>query len=550
MSFEIPFYKRISSMFNSQYIAALCAVVIAVFVDFVRHTQSPIVWYPFVNLLGIGVLLIVLSNIEWKALFMGPNYVFTAFCALLGIGIKVFWYKGLGEFWLAHFGPFLVWQAYAALLNIWLIGVIICGIAFNKNIRKRFNLKFTYKVAIGIVDVLLIIIGNSGDWYPLWFFFIFGLFYSLIMDEEGVTLVHKAAADGILVTFILFQGLALLRRPYDQTFGIQYIGFLCNTNMTALHLLIVLVAVLVELHFLHDKNEPKYKWIRAILYLMLLYVLGLIFCTVSKTGYIGAVLVIVSYGFLVVHGKYKETIGKTIAKGLALLCAFVVAVPIVFASIRFIPAIINRPLYFDNEWNEDVIQRGDAITSDKYVDFNELLGCVFGRLIKDEYNSLESEAFVDKRENNKEAIGSAENVVWVDEETPLIPGLPRALNIRFRIFAAYLEHATWLGRAESDFVYFDSATYDKIWHEQNVFVHVIYRWGFIAGILASLCIIICVIDDYRVFKKEDNPYWVMPFLFSVVFIWVGMTEVVWLSGQFILTLFLLMRKRPNSEARE
>ena len=530
---------------QSKYFYYLICVMLLFLVDFVRETQTPIWWYPVVNCLGIVMLLLAFREIGFKKLLNVPAYIYIFVCLVAGILVVLFWNRGLGLFWSAHVGPYLMWQAITALLNVWLIGIATISLIRIKD-KNVFSLKVNFEAILCYVAVVLAIIGKSRDWWPVWFLLIFGIYYGVRISNSNLETLYKAVVDGIIVVFCLFQGFAVLARPFDRgLFGLQYVGFLCNPNMTALFYVIVLVAVLVKLHALHTDSN---KLVKCFFYVMLCYDLGLIVMVISKTGYIGTFLVIICFGFVVIKGKWQEGIGKLFIRCGCLVLAFAVVFPFTYLSIRYIPAIVGHPRYYSDEYFLKTVEHGDPIDSEKYADIKDILGGIIGRLTNtyasDEEDAEDAEITEEINDYPEDLDLTKENIVWVAGETPIVAGMPRPLNIRLRIFEAYLSHSSLLGRTDEEFEYRWVEDKEMIWHEQNTVVHMTYRFGYIVGVISLILLIMNLVKDCKLAKTQSNPYYMLPLFINIVFLWFGVTEVVWLSGQFILTLYFLTRKRP------
>ena len=523
---------------QSKYFYYLICVILLFLVDFVRETQTPIWWYPIVNCLGIVMLLLAFREIGFKKLLNVPAHIYTFVCLVAGILVVLFWNRGLGLFWSAHVGPYLMWQAITALLNVWLIGVAAISLIRIKD-KNVFSLKVNFEAILCYAAVVLAIIGKSRDWWPVWFLLLFGIYYGVRISNNDLETLYKAIVDGIIVVFCLFQGFAVLARPYDKGLGIQYIGFLCNPNMTALFYVIVLAAILVKLHALHSNGGKPAK---CFSYALLCYDLGLTVLTISKTGYIGVFILIICFGFVVIKAKWQEGIGKLFIRGCCLVLVFAIVFPLTYFSVRYIPAIVGHPRYYSDEYFSKTVVHGDPINSEKYVSVTDFFGKVLGRL-NDTYAEV-GEGTNPEDDYPEDFDPTKDNIVWISYETPIIAGIPRPLNIRLGIYAAYLSHSSWLGRTDGEFEYRRVENGKQVWHEQNTVVHMTYRFGYIVGAISFILLIMNLVKDCKLAKTQSNPYYMLPLFINIVFLWFGVTEVVWLSGQFILTLYFLTRKRP------
>lgn len=513
------FIKRI----NSKKILYFLIVLALNWVQFVRATQYESLIAPAVNASGLLVLFIVFTQISIKKLQGIFTYVYSASCALTIIVLTI--YRGYLD------APYYYWKYLFVIMNAWLIGLGI-GYVFKEwadggKIRIKPNLITILWFAFTAVTV----IGFSNKWWPLWFFLVFGLYYTIPFDKEDMRRLYDSIIDGTIVSFFIIQSCAFVFRPYDE---VRYSGLFVNCNDTALYYLIVYVMILVKLHLLHERREKI--GFKLFYFFGAGALLSFLFMTLSRTGWLAAGIITFVYGIIILLLKWKEKAWKVILRGIALFMSFAITFPIVFSCVRYLPTIHPHPVWFQNEYTVNRVHSFDPRDSEKYVEIDELLNNSLGR-----FGSLWS--LVEKKigiSSDSYAAESEIENVYISLDSDIY--FSNSIAARFLFMKSFLEQSRWLGRDESKVHILYGDRHALMYHSQNLWVQMTFCFGYIAGVIVLLLSILITVKRFKVAIISDNPYSILALLLTLVFFIYGLTEVVWIPGFIVMPLFFLMQK--------
>ena len=248
-------------------------------------------------------------------------------------------------------------------------------------------------------------------------------------------------------------------------------------------------------------------------------------------------------------GNEKE-MGRLLEKGLGLVVCFIVMVPIVYLSIRYLPTIHPHPVWFMDDYSEERVHSWDSRDSEKYVSFEEMLNTNIGRVL---------EVFKIYLENSPLAIqsyassiqGEKTYIEYWDEVEKVLGH--NSFTARLAFARGYLHYSTWLGHKDSDYIFFQRTFPghdDQIYHSQNLWVQAIYNYGYLAGAIVFVLSITVLLTQFKNIKESDNEYYVFSLLITLVFFLHGILESVWVPGTLILTLVFVVQKRIPSTVLE
>ena len=300
-----------------------------------------------------------------------------------------------------------------------------------------------------------------------------------------------------------------------------------------------------------------------------------------------------------------------IARGAALVAAFVVLFPVVFGTVRFLPAVLHLPVWYGGEYSIEKVHSFDPADSPKYIEMDEFLEAVFGRIVGTFYKGdamQEDEAGnADSTENvageasvagngtdnvvtveagtaeDKAGAGSADNTVAENTEDgekadrenaepdnvnsavavdasqtsyevieKIGPeGMDEALNIRLSIYAAYLRNLNWFGHPDAEGHYqFADIDYFS-WHAQNVWLQMAFSYGIPSGILFLILTVLLFRKNFGILKNAGNvPYKIIPFFICLLFFVYGLMELDWNVGQYPLILLFITQHPQIREQQE
>lgn len=514
-------------LFRKKTLYTICFILLGM-IDFVRHTQQESWWGPIVNCTGILLLVIILSEYKLKELMCRFSCIWTGISVIL-LAFSALWQD-------EHIFGIYKWTVFAAVPNIWLIGILLYRVAKKIFVEKTLQIKWNITMILAIVMVFFMMLSPYHAVWPLWFLAIFGLFYLTRFHDADFRDLQEAMADGIIIAFFILQIYAYGYRPFDVE---RYVGAFSNSNMAALHYLVTYTAVLFKLHFLTVKGGAK-KW-KAFFFAGAAGLLGFQLLTMTRTAWVITAVITVLFGFLVMKRLWKKSRKAILVRGIALgLCALLLF-PAVFATVRWLPPLRHHPIWYAGEWSENRVHSFDPPDSEKYTDFDEFMEEILKRLriIGSIRNPLVLKA------------QAAENIEYRVVTLNGPENLAASLRIRLTIYKAYLEDLNWTGHGRQEGNYIITEPYTVIWHPQNVWIQVAYYYGIPAGILfLILSVLILGKQIYAVMKNKENKYVFIPLFISIIFLMYGLTEIVWIIGQLILFLFLFVQHPQFGAAEE
>jgi len=295
--------------------------------------------------------------------------------------------------------------------------------------------------------------------------------------------------------------------------------------------------ILFRLHIL-EQNKAKKGW-------KLFYLagagglLGFMFLTMGRTAWVAAVVLTVLYGVFIIRGMWAKKWRAVMARGAALVLSMVLLFPAVFGTVRWLPTILHYPVWYEGEYSADKVHSYDPADTWKYIDMDEFLDAVFGRI---------KGTFQVKSPFTIRAY-AAENGFYPEaEQLTGTENMDAGLSIRLAIYKAYLRDLTWVGNPPTAGYYeIEGADYHS-WHAQNVWIQIAYTFGIPAGMLFVVMTVLLLRRHYVGMKRNKNwLYAMIPLFISVVFFTYGTMELVWNIGQAVLFLFFFVQHPGFSE---
>lgn len=496
------------------------------FIDLLRNTQTGDIWKTVANCTGFVVMVLIASAYPLKKLLTVFTYLWTGLCACICIGIIAYPKTFL-------FGIYK-WVLVTAIGNVWWLVLFYKAFFLPKIKEKSFLSQINWLGWMWIILTLLMTASVSGRLWQIWFLAMFGLFYVTQYTEENAAALAEAMADGTIIAFFLIQIYAYGFRPYDR---VRYVGAYPNSNITSLHYLIVYTAILFKLHFLEQKGTSK--WWKLFYLAGAGGLLGFLFMTMGRTSWVTAIVITLLYGIFVMRRIWEKKWRGILARGVALVLAFLILFPVVFGTVRWLPTILHHPIWYEGEYAVDKVHSFDPADSEKYVELDEFMESVLGRI----WNTLKISLHNPLVLRAYAAEPDYETVEWVGPEN-----LDWALQARLSIYKAYWEHLTWFGHPETEGHYWLEGTSYYSWHAQNVWLQMAYSYGIPAGICFIFLTAAMFVFYYRKMRTAETPYAIMPFFLCTLFFVYGIMEINWNIGQFALFL-LFFAQHPQISAR-
>lgn len=452
-----------------------------------------------------------------------------------------------GFVWASVEGPIKQWQYIMAAVSVGILGFTLIRVAFT-----RFWETISWKKE----GLVAIIFGTMSLWmvfsryyeiWQVWFLGMFLCFYLTEMNAEEESVMWDSLSTGFIVAFFGIQIWAYGFRPYDE---VRYLGPYSNTNMTALFYLVTYMMVLYRIHVLHQNEKrgnvsPK-KWVN-IFWKLFYYVLAgglvsFIFFTICRTALLVLIGLTFLYGIISTLWMLREKAYRLIVRWAALLLCAVITFPCVYGTIRYLPCILHRPVWFAAEYHIDKVHSFDPWNSWKYISLEEFLETAIGRInfgaiVEDKSVIVEAAS-----EPMQESI--AVETAPLPEEDGLLRGEDAldSAKIRLEIWKKYMSNLNMTGHTILEGQYQITEDYHA-WHAQNVFVQIFYNYGIPAGILFVILMIWYGSKSIGILVKAKEPTVLLPGMVFVVFMGYGMLETVWYPGQAILVLMYLVAKR-------
>lgn len=354
-------------------------------IDFIRNTQNGDWWNTAANATGLVMMLMIGCKMPLKKLVTPVNVIWTIVCV------------GATGYAVCHNqGPILKMFHLAvavAIMNVWWI--VIFGKYILQHRKEYFHGKPGFLAMVGMAMTLLMTFSRSGRVWPIWFFLMFSMFYLQGYTREEQEELLDGMLDGNIISFFCLQIFAYGFRPFDEP---RYLGAFNNCNITALHYLTIYTMVLLKLHQMHMRGD-KLIW-KGIFYIGACGMLCFQFLTMGRTSWIASIVITILYGLLVMKKIWKATWKRLVLQGAALGVSTVILFPVVFGTVRFLPTILHHPVWFGAEYSIDKVHSFDPADSWKYVEMDEFLEQVFGRIIhtfgKWEENNVYSQYQEDK----------------------------------------------------------------------------------------------------------------------------------------------------------
>lgn len=520
--------KHVKSIFYTLIILFLCIV------DQRRGSASGQVQFIFVNLAGVAVCLLMFSAYKLKEFLRLPYWIWTIIFAVGAIVVtyirdEAIIYRG---------------QWYTALINVWLIGLLVIKMV-GKIFIEKYRPSFSKKALVLFLGfMLLACLSKNDSLWTWWYLVLFTILYLTDFSSEDRQRLFNAIPNGIILGFFLIQGLAFVFRPYDV---LRYHGLYANENMNALFYSLVYCAFLGK-YCLYCAKEKEIKFCRF------RRILTLIFCgamwsfvcfTMCRTAMLSMAMAMVCAGIYclctVEKNKFKNAVGMIVG----LLFFIVVCTPITYCAVRYLPAMFHHPIWFGGEYSADRVHSWDPIDSTKYITWERVLDKFFERWKELQVSELNIEI-----DNNKMVrVATAQIDSMVIATVPLLNSDSLStVNVRSTIWKYYYERLNLFGHTNEECGFWIT-NYSWIPHTHNLLLQMAYVFGipsaifFIGWLGYSI-----IVATQRTFGKTKDAKMAMILLFYINIVAFGMVEIVWLMGQvsfaliFLMPLFLFEKK--------
>lgn len=259
--------------------------------------------------------------------------------------------------------------------------------------------------------------------------------------------------------------------------------------------------------------------------------------TMGRTAWMTAIVLTILYGIFVVRKIWRKSWGRVFCRGGALALATVLTFVPVYGTIRWFPAVLHYPVWYEGEYSVNKVHSFDPADSEKYVGLDEFLEALLGRLAgtlkrAGAQSPFAIKAYAAETEPQMPRVDLLE-VPWTKD---------KGILNRLTIYKAYWDDLTWYGNGPDKGYYLIGTGKYHSWHAQNLWLQIAYYFGIPAGILL---IVLSVVLLYHHGKKMladwENPYGIIPFFVCVLFMVFGLSEVVWNPGQLVMFLIFFVQ---------
>lgn len=507
-------------------------------IDWSRGSQRGVVWEMTVNFTGVVVAVILLSMTEIKR-FRHAIYLAWSFLGAVSIPFSLWW-------WQSHQTLIYRDKLWSAVLSVWMLGYLAIYEWRYWGIKQWLKSLVAKKSNIVLYVMLFwMFLSLNEDIWPIWYLFMALLFVGMPRTEIKQTMLEKGLVDGIIAGFFVLQGLAFVFRPYDML-DKRYVGMYANANMNALFYCIVTMALLTRLYEMG--RDDAAKWKRVVIGILLAGVSAFQLLTVSRTGVMTTVVLLVAYVILVLFIIRNKTARQGLLSIAAFTFAVIIMVPVTYSVARYIPPLFHHPIWYDGEYSEDKVHSWDPIDSQKYVTFEDVLNQFHIRSGGLSIRSHAMELFIDEpaEVTDYEPWGVTLRGVFYPYGSEELKK-HESLYARLSIWEHYLKNGTLLGHSNT--WGHRTGMYGITWHGQNAFVQFWFYYGIPAAILYLIWVIYGLIDGCKRARRGSSAGMIILLSTLTAFVF-GLFEATWYPAQMILFLMVFAQIIYGYDRRE
>lgn len=357
--------------------------------------------------------------------------------------------------------------------------------------------------------------------------------FFLRITEASKSRLFKNLTNGIILSFGLVTVFCLMHRPHHYWMLYRYGGIFHTVACTGMYLAVVLAAAVSKLYGRLKKDTGMSAFVQNCgEYFIISCIMAFIILTMSRTAFLTSTVIIVMVTVLTAF-TYKKSVARILKETGILVVAAVLSFPLVFTSVRMIPALVNDPVRYDVEFQDDsfMICKGDPVDSDKYMTVQRFFMALFGRFSSESEDeqaqslSGSSDLLVYNGNNfydielcniSDDLNGAAVNETELSDKKDISNG-------RFDIFRGYLSALEVKGHPkmspEDDGVQIYA-------HAHNSYLQVAYNFGIIAGAVFLIICALSLLSSIILFYKNGYKYssYLLPFSLIVAFGFISLTE--------------------------
>ena len=535
-------------------------------IDQIIGSATGRIQYGLKNYTGIIIAIIILTAYKLKDFIKIPYFIWVI-VFFIGRYFALDWGK-------ANAGNYREFQT-----NLWGIGIY--GIVIIRMFycwvveKKKPHMKWGPFCICMVMLISMAVIQNGLAW-PKALLGALLCFYLTDFEEKDLNNLYSGMAEGIIVGFFIIQGQAWMYRPYDSA-NMRYLGMYSHPSMNALFYVCAYCAVLCKWYLM--KLKKQHIVFRFPFILLAGVIIGTTVFTGARTAMIVLGIITVLFLFFQMLSRRKWKIVELIIDGILLVVSIVVCFLPSYYMIRYIPAYVDEPIYFESDNEDEKIQKGDPIDSEKYVELEEALERMYDRF---SWFFKELDARKDVRIDWKdivlppmkvqaasdewyEAFYNPEDEVYIepgtDKKHPLltIEEAESDVTIRVSIYKYFLNHLSLIGeKGNKQGVWLTKRYYAT--HCHNVLLQFAYDFGIIIA-LFFVAVVFMLYNRvlFGLTEKKSGAWYYRLFVtvsFATLFLAFGTLDIVWTYGQlpfimFWVVQYIVYHKQPHEvEAEE
>lgn len=524
----------------------------AAFIDMGRTNGNWDVWRNANRCLGLIVATVSLcaTGIGNKRLL--PYGIASAVSLLLILTVPV---------WPFEIVPWHRADARLIVLNVLVIGIafieaLIARIGKIRNTEGGFKgvfsnpgrlFKDNYIGITAVVFWLLATVSPNHTYWPGYSLILLILLLLTPFSKEDLIRTVKGFALGTVIGFLAIQTIAWGFRPYTKEM-IRYSGFYFNSNMLDLICLTVLVICLFGMYASLKEDKPRIlKTVISVATAAL--AISLIVMSMGRLS------IVLAFGFagifmilllIFLKGKRKRVLklwGICIA-------SLIVAFPITFASVEYLPRILKHPIVINYDYNWV-----DLENPDNYVtveDFIDEFGDRSKKLVTvtEKNDSSTDDANVSQTGPNPLIDYSKIKDPDFSEDKYYASYAKRhsGIKVRIVIWKTYLHNLNLTGHNPDEMRLYYSP-YKQTYHAHNIFINTAYLYGIPAGILFVISVAEILVTLVCGFiRRKDNVYIGTVFGAIILLTVFGLAELDWQFGQLLWFALLLVQGMLKCDA--
>ena len=501
---------------------SLCVLFLGI-IDQRRGSAPGHIQIIFANLVGVVAFLFLLPSIK-KEFIHWRGAKIQALASAIALPVFLLVIK-------SHVDDWGLWSTGA--LNAVCVGFLLTYIWWNrKSIFHNWSLtKAGY--AILMLSLLLMLLSVNKTVWPGLYLLLFGCFYLIGIPREKQEHCMIGILTGLALWFVGQQCLAFGFRPYDY---IRYRGLYKGETQNGLFYMIAFCAFTGLVLYTWQKQCKKIWCVVA--FLMSAGCVSLLLLTGGKSSLAGAVAGGVA-AYLLYDCIIRKSLKHWLLQGVILGICVVVLFPATYGCVRYLPAVLHHPVWFEGEYDEDRSVRSfDPWNSERYISFERVVEKNLGRILKIVGISIEVEdgqlhlqTPLSIQTDAAEPGSSKENPYLPEQGTSAQDG--SIDPARIAIWKFYIKNLNWEGHNGLIFYYRADRPFGNA---HNMFLHVAVLYGMIPGVLFLVWNAWCLI---RLVRRKDMVGIVSALFLTAIFAY-GMFEQAITTGQITLSLLFIL----------